>query len=134
MLPSSPALPRPNPQCRAALGGTVPGTMRRGEGSAPGEKLPEPRVRRGWSLGTRPVPRPGPSRGAQPVCQTRPVSLASAGTPGSPPAPAATRPLPGGSGGLAPGRPMCEAAAGAALPPPAISITQRGGGGKKKKL
>lgn len=76
----------------------------------------------------------GRPRGAQPVCRTRPLSLASAGTPGSPPAPAATRPLPGGGGGLAPGRPMCEAAAGAALPPPAISITQRGGGGKEKKL
>lgn len=73
-------------------------------------------------------------RGAQPVARTRPVRLGSAGTPGSPPAPPATRPLPGGGGGLAPGRPMCEAAAGAALPPPAISITQRGGGGKEKKL
>lgn len=75
----------------------------------------------------------GRPRRFQKVSRTRPVSLDSAGTPGSPLASPATRPLPGGGGGLAPGRPMCEAAAGAALPPPAISITQTEGGGRKEK-
>lgn len=135
MFPSSPALPHPNPQCRAARGEPCLGQC--GEGRRALRRERSCRSREDAAAGPSGLgryPGQGRPRGAQPVCRTRPLSPASAGSPGSPPAPAATRPLPGGGGGLAPGRPMCEAAAGAALPPPAISITQRGGGGKEKKL
>lgn len=131
-----PPPPRSHAQTRSAgppRGEPCPGQC--GEGRA---------LRRGRTGRSRADPAAAPSglgrcpgqgrpREVQPVARTRPVLRGSAGSPGSPPAPPATRPLPGG-GGLAPGRPMCEAAAGAALPPPAISITQTGRGGKKKKL